>query len=194
MANLKVIFSFALLLLLISGCAKQPSSNDCREPFQWGELSCCIDGKDKVICCSEHDTNGACKTYSEANIVENYCIFPVQINCMGLTILPSSLRLVIFNGAGRDMNITGIYASSEAIETGNAKDACSLEPSSPVLIKNQERQTFELSHLQFSSSPCTYRENGRNKHGYNITVSYRWDAPNADPHNITGHALATKSK
>ncbi|MBI2550095.1 hypothetical protein HYV83_02840, partial [Candidatus Woesearchaeota archaeon] len=56
---------------------------------------------------------------SPATLLPEKCTFPVSVSCTDFSVLGTGgLTLVLQNGAGRDMIIQGITASSEALGTG----------------------------------------------------------------------------
>ncbi len=145
---------------------------------------------------------------SPSNLLPEKCTFPVSISCKDYTIgIPMGINtyghiLILRNGAGRDMKVTRVYASSEALGTGNLGCGCSTGNINTVLRNGAEAE-FELlvSDTISGCSPngwsgpgnaCAPRDTGRDKNRYNITLTYNWlDSPGIT-HQLSGELLAKK--
>ncbi len=112
------------------------------------------------------------------------CSFSVSVNCLDYSVTPTSIRLVLLNGAGRDMIVYNISATSEALGTDIRNESCSYV-SDGFLLKNKEKGVFNLS-----TGTCNYHDTGRDKNRYQISASYAWkDSPNLN-HVLLGELLA----
>jgi len=126
---------------------------------------------------------------SPATLLPEKCTFPVSVSCVDFKVEAAQVTLVLLNGAGRDMEVEDIHASADALGTGTGGEACSLDPASPVVLRNGQRGTFDLAN-PVQDGACTFTDTGRDKNRYNITVRYHWlDSPTI-AHSLHGELLA----
>src|SRR3989338_5732435 len=93
---------------------------------------------------------------SPATLLPEKCTFPVQINCVDHQVQDASLTLIMLNGAVRDMQVSLISASSEALGTGSLGDGCAT-PAGLVTLRNGARATFTLDTPD-AAGECTFRD------------------------------------
>ena len=136
---------------------------------------------------------------SPSTILPEKCTFPVSVTCADFSVGSTTITLSLVNGAGRDMNIGNVSATSEALGLPTSWDQCHCKtPTSaayPVQFRNGLTQSFTLSEVSPGApcaTACTFRDTGRDKNRYNLSLSYTWtDSPNI-AHSLTGELLARK--
>ena len=136
---------------------------------------------------------------SPSTLLPEKCTFPVSLTCTDHQVLPGSITLILQNGAGRDILITRISASSEALGLGavlpvppppNLGIGCSTGTIA-TQVRNGASATFTLN-VADASTYCAYRDTGRDKNRYNISIFYNWlDSPTIT-HTLPGELLARK--
>ena len=126
---------------------------------------------------------------SPSTLLPEKCTFPVSLTCTDHQISQTQITLVLLNGAGRDMNVNSINATSEALGTGDLSTRC-LNNSAGIL-RNGATGTFTLQ-TPSSGTGCTFRDTGRDKNRYAITVYYNWTDSQNVGHSLTGDLLARK--
>ncbi len=145
---------------------------------------------------------------SPSTLLPEKCTFPVSVNCVDHSVSGSAVTLIMLNGAGRDMAIRGVTATSDALgATASTPQAttCSTESdlngiptvadACPVTqcsggstFRNGQRTTITIDQLH-----CVARDTGRDKNKYNITVYYSWlDSPTL-MHTLPRELLSRKS-
>ncbi len=131
---------------------------------------------------------------SPSTLLPEKCTFPVSVNCVDHSVGQDAITLILVNGAGRDMKINQISASSEALgTTGSLGVGCSTGAITTTL-RNGAKGTFILDAADAGTpTACDFRDTGRDKNRYNITVHYNWlDSPTIK-HTLPGELLARKS-
>ncbi|MBI2580739.1 hypothetical protein HYV85_02925 [Candidatus Woesearchaeota archaeon] len=126
---------------------------------------------------------------SPSTLLPEKCTFPVSLSCTDHQVLRDRITLILQNGAGRDMQVTRVSAASEALGTGNLGQGCADATSRTV--RNGASATFTLSTADVPGPPtsCTFRDTGRDKNRYNITLNYNWlDSPTIT-HQLSGELL-----
>ncbi len=131
----------------------------------------------------------------------------------------NTVQLMLQNGAGRDILIRGATARGDALEgacttlfVGGAGgdgmptslDECKEAYSEPIFeangctggsrFRNGESKTVIMSNYAFGVGfTCTFKDTGRDKNRYNVTIFYTWlDSPGIT-HIFQGELLARKS-
>jgi len=127
---------------------------------------------------------------SPATLLPEKCTFPVSMSCVDHQVLDTQVKLLLQNGAGRDMDVQDIHISADALGDGTGTTGlCNVAPASPVRLRNGERFEFTIGNPA-PATACTYKDTGRDKNKYNITVRYNWvDSPTLT-HSLTGELLA----
>ncbi len=133
---------------------------------------------------------------SPSTILPEKCTFPVSISCSDFQVGSNSITLNLLNGAGRDMNVARIGASSEALGAGLLTCGCGTPAVGyPVQFRNGLTQQFIINTpgpLPCPATYCTFRDTGRDKNRYNISVEYSWTDSPLINHGLTGELLARK--
>ena len=127
---------------------------------------------------------------SPATLLPEKCTFPVSVSCIDHQVTPTQLSLVIQNGAGRDMIVRDISASSDALGDSSGGQGCALT-TTDVNLRNSQRSTFVMDNAEAAGPPtsCTFTDRGRDKNRYNITIFYSWlDSPTIE-HRLNGELL-----
>ena len=132
---------------------------------------------------------------SPSTLLPEKCTFPVSVSCSDHQVTASTVVFVLQNGAGRDMRINRISASSEALGgAGAANLGCACNTPAlgyPVTLRNGASATFTLDTAGCVGY-CTFRDTGRDKNRYNVTAVYEWlDATGID-HELPGEVLARR--
>ncbi len=134
---------------------------------------------------------------SPSTLLPEKCTFPVSVSCTDHQVLGDRITFILQNGAGRDMLITRVSAASEALGTGNLGCACGTGAITNT-FRNGGSATFILLTPDSLGSCaggtwCTFRDTGRDKNRYNVTINYNWlDSPTIT-HQITGELLARRT-
>jgi len=133
---------------------------------------------------------------SPATLLPEKCTFPVSVSCTDHIVGSAYVGLIIQNGAGRDMTIRGVTATSEALATvGGAEqtvtcstvaggaaptltDTC---PSNPGVIGTAVGcsggsilRNGGNTDITMSAGDCSFNDIGRDKSRYNVTIFYSW--------------------
>ncbi len=128
---------------------------------------------------------------SPATLLPEKCTFPVSLSCSDFQVTGTKINLILQNGAGRDMTVTQVSASSQALGTGTGGEACNTAVATTTL-RNGASVNFELA-TPVPAGACTFKDTGRDKNRYNITLTYNWlDSPTIT-HQLSGELLAKKS-
>ncbi len=115
-------------------------------------------------------------TMNPSTLLPEKCTFPVGLSCADFSVTPTSISIILRNGAGRDMVVNSLEATSEALQ-----GSCS--SSGTVTLPNGGTNTFSLTG-------CTFKETGKEKNLYSVAVNYALvDSPNLQ-HTLTGELLA----
>ena len=127
-------------------------------------------------------------------LLSEKCTFPVLLTCTDHKVTATGITMIILNGAGRDMNIAQVSASSDALGTGNLDYGCSTPPGPSTILSNRQAATFILKTADNVGPPtsCTFRDTGRDKNRYNINISYNWLDSIGINHQMSGELLAKK--
>lgn len=113
-----------------------------------------------------------------STMLPDKCTFPILMVCVDYKVTSNSIMLQLQNGAGRDMIVNSLVATSEAVQ-----GSCS--SSGTVTLLNGASKSFSLTG-------CNFKDTGRDKNRYEITVNYVFvDSPSI-PHTLTGELLARK--
>jgi len=132
---------------------------------------------------------------SPATLLPEKCTFPVSMSCVDHQVKTSEIRLILLNGAGRDMIIESISASSDALGLPAATTPKSCEtanaglPAGELTLRNGQKNEFLLATI-IDTDGCTFRDTGRDKNKYNITVRFKWLDSQTLQHRLTGELLA----
>ncbi len=144
---------------------------------------------------------------SPSTLLPEKCSFPVSVSCSDHVIGTGSLGVILQNGAGRDMKVLGMTATSEALiglcsTEGDSKvpiitDSCPVSSglglrgcTGGATFRNGESKTISMSDDTFDR--CNFVETGRDKNRYNVTLFYTWlDSPGI-VHQLPGELLARK--
>ena len=123
------------------------------------------------------------------------CTFPVSLICLDHSVTPTYVALSLQNGAGRDMNIQRISVSSDALGTSvNLGCGCYAAPANnDGILKNDATAAFTLKTPDPGCPNwCNYKDTGRDKNRYNITVFYRWADDPTVIRTLPGELLAKR--
>ncbi len=120
---------------------------------------------------------------SPSTLLPEKCTFPVSVNCVDHSVSPTAVTVVLLNGAGRDIIVRHVNASSDAISPGPCSYAA---PGTGLTLKNGEKASFPMAS-------CTFKETGRDKNRYNINFSYSWLDSSGITHTLPGELLARKT-
>ena len=135
---------------------------------------------------------------SPSTLLPEKCTFPVSISCSDFTVSSSQIQLILQNGAGRDMSVTRVSAASEALGgAGAANLGCACGTGAiTTTFRNGASATFTLNTVDAPAgcaTYCTFRDTGRDKNRYNITLYYNWlDSPTIT-HQASGELLAKRT-
>ena len=133
-----------------------------------------------------------------STLLPEKCSFPVSLTCSDQKVDPTQITLVLQNGAKKDMNIQKISAFSDALGSGspipNWGCGCYYAPANGAgILSKGTTATFTLNTPDPGCPNwCYYRDTGRDKNRYNITLTYNWvDTPNIT-HQLNGEMLARR--
>ncbi|MBI3036446.1 hypothetical protein HYY73_01640 [Candidatus Woesearchaeota archaeon] len=131
---------------------------------------------------------------SPSTLLPEKCTFPVSISCTDHEVSGISITLILQNGAGRDMLITRVSAASEALGAGNLGCACGTGAISQVFRNGGSvRLGLIFADAPCIANGCTFRDTGRDKNRYNMTVNYAWlDSPTIT-HQLSGEMLSRRT-
>jgi len=102
------------------------------------------------------------------------------LSCSDFSVTTSSITLVLQNGAGRDIKVTEVRASADALSGGPCTTGALT-----TTVRNGDKSSFTLG-------TCTAVDTGRDKNRYAINVTYNWlDSPTIS-HQLNGELLAKK--
>jgi hypothetical protein len=117
------------------------------------------------------------------------CSFQINMNCVDYQVEDGVITLILKNSGGRDIIVRGASASSEALGTGDvATESCSTG-AVDVLLKNGEKAEFLLFQPN-NFFDCSYRNTGRSKNKYALSLQYSWPDSPAITHELDGELLA----
>ncbi len=122
-------------------------------------------------------------------LIPERCSFSAGMNCENYQVVSNQIVLVLQNSQGRDMLVSRVAASSDALGTGDLGVVCA--DNTAVMLNDGERATFILDEPDVPGS-CDYRETGRDKNAYDINISYSWQDSPAITHVLNGELLAKK--
>jgi hypothetical protein len=110
--------------------------------------------------------------------VNERCQFPASFYCTDFDVTSKSISLTFQNDGGKDMVLSSIVATSDAVN-----GSCIFY--SAVTLPNGEKNTFSLAN-------CNYVDSGRDKNLYHLNVTYSWaDSPTIS-HQLVGELLAKR--
>jgi len=130
---------------------------------------------------------------SPATLLPEKCSFPVSVNCVDHSVESDKITIILQNGAGRDMLISRMVISSDALGLGGGGERC--EMTTVTTLRNSQSGTFILNDPIDGTGAagvdqCLFIDTGRDKNRYNITVEYSWlDSPTLS-HKLIGELLA----
>ena len=137
---------------------------------------------------------------SPSTLLPEKCTFPVSVSCTDHSVLPVGLTLILQNGAGRDMIVRGVSASSEALGNdpvlgGSLGCSCNNTAQGGITMRNGASTTFSVINSPTNpcaGNPCAFRDTGRDKNRYFINLTYSWlDSPTVT-HVLPGELLGRK--
>ena len=153
---------------------------------------------------------------SPSTLLPEKCTFPVSLSCLDHAVGNGFMAISLQNGAGRDITIRGVTATSEALGTGlmcstkavgGTGAAPLLADTCPVSngvigalaanngcpnsqFRNGQSMTIVLNSN--AGLGCTFVDTGRDKNRYNMTVFYSWSDSLTILHTLPGELLARK--
>ncbi len=140
---------------------------------------------------------------SPSTLLPEKCTFPVSVNCVDHQVKSNYVSIVVINGAGRDMRIRGVNATSEALSGGCSTKSGAISvgddcpPSTAIgingctggaVLRNGARTTITMM-----TGSCTFSDTGRDKNRYNIQIYYSWLDSTSIMHNLPGELLSRVS-
>ena len=130
-----------------------------------------------------------------STVLPEKCTFPVSISCSDFGVGGSTITLNLLNGAGRDMNVYNVSASSEALGTGSLGCGCTTAAfvGNTFQFRNGLTSTFTLNTADAACvGACAFKDTGRDKNRYNLSIRYAWTDSPSIIHTLTGELLARK--
>ena len=135
---------------------------------------------------------------SPSTLLPEKCTFPVSLSCTDHQVSRTQITLILQNGAGRDISVSRISAASEALGglATTANLGCGCADIVTRTLRNGASATFVLltpdagaTCTAGGANFCTFRDTGRDKNRYNITLNYNWlDSPTIT-HQLSGELL-----
>lgn len=119
---------------------------------------------------------------SPATLLPEKCTFPVQISCVDHSVGGTTIILSLQNGAGRDMLIRHVNASSEAI-SGAPLIPCEYAAPANTRLINGAKGSYTMVS-------CPFSDTGRDKNRYIINFSYSWTDNPTITHTLPGELFA----
>ena len=114
------------------------------------------------------------------------CSFQVSVNCVDFEIQPNQLSIILQNSANRGMIVRDVSVSSDALGKGSGGEDCSLAPAAQdIIFRINQKTRFDMVE-EFPTGACTFRDTGRYKNKYNITLHYSWADSQKINHRISG--------
>ncbi len=135
---------------------------------------------------------------SPSTLLPEKCTFPVSLTCSDFRVTGTGITLILLNGAGRDMAVTKISAASDALGGAspiNLGCGCGTAAGTTT-IRNGASATFTLATPDIPAGCanfCTFKETGRDKNRYNVTLTYNWVDSATITHQMSGELLARKT-
>ena len=144
---------------------------------------------------------------SPSTLLPEKCTFPVSLSCLDHSVGSNYIAVSLQNGAGRDMTIRGVTATSEALGAANMcatkaapvpaiGDTCpttgTLSPPANGCVGFSSLRNGQAGTIVMMSGTCAYVDTGRDKNRYNITVYYSWSDSQLILHTLPGELLARK--
>ena len=105
------------------------------------------------------------------------CVFPAGLSCIDWKVSSSSLMFMLQNSLGKNITVSSVVATSEAIQGG----ACSF--SGETSLPNGASQTFTLSG-------CNFKDTENEKNRYDLEVVFT-NILTGLQHTMNGVILAT---
>ena len=146
---------------------------------------------------------------SPSTLLPEKCTFPVSVSCTDHTVVGSAsagyVAVVLQNGAGRDMVVRGVQASSQALTGGCGTNTTVITtavtcPTSTAIgtngctggptLRNGASTTITMRGTQAN---CNFVDTGRDKNRYAISVWYSWLDSQTIFHEMPGELLARPS-
>jgi len=114
-----------------------------------------------------------------ANLLPEKCTFPVSLDCVDFVVGDDGISVVLQNGAGRDIKVSSISFSSDALS--GVCDSVGMD----ATLRNGEKAAF------FANDPavCSFVDAGRSKNRYRVKVAYAW-LDSGIAHELEGELLA----
>jgi hypothetical protein len=109
-------------------------------------------------------------------VLPEKCSFPISLTCVDWSVTPNSINLILQNGAGRDMMINSIEATSNALVSPCYSTAV-------TNVRNGEKASFNFAG-------CNYQPTGNEKNRYDVVVTYTWADNPTITHTMAGELLA----
>ena len=137
---------------------------------------------------------------SPSTLLPEKCTFPVSLTCTDHSVAQTSMTFILLNGAGRDMRVWAVSATSDAL-TGGLACNCNNTAQGSVALRNGQSSTFTLTGnptgagaacIAGGATACTYVDTGRDKNRYNVSVYYSWQDSLTVYHTLIGELLARK--
>ena len=126
------------------------------------------------------------------------CTVWIPLNCKNYATTNESIKLLLVNGAGRNMTIRNITAQSKAFSPVNGTDSnhnCSLTVSErDKLLEPDEGRAYTLDVSTEPESKCSYQDTGRNKNRYSLAIYYFWAGSPSITHRIEGDLYKEKKQ
>ncbi len=127
---------------------------------------------------------------SPDTLLPEKCTFPVQVGCKDYQvkgpISGATITMALQNGAGRDMVVYKVNASSDAVSA----NGCATAKGTRVTVRNGDSYSFTINKDDIGTGSCVLVDTGRSKNRYKMQILYSWvDSQNIN-HSIDGELLA----
>ena len=126
------------------------------------------------------------------------CTVGLPLNCKNYATTNESIKLLLVNGAGRNMTIRNITAQSKAFSPVNGTDSnhnCSLTVSErDKLLEPDEGRAYTLDVSTKPESKCSYHNTGKNKNRYSLAIYYFWAGSPSITHRVDGELFTSNPK
>ncbi|MBI3033676.1 hypothetical protein HYY72_00780 [Candidatus Woesearchaeota archaeon] len=131
---------------------------------------------------------------SPDTLLPEKCTMPLQVTCKDHRVdkTASTIKMVLLNGAGRDMKITTVKVDADTLPA----IGCNITGGATGIVSGSVAPTDNAETLgngqqsQYIVSNCTYTSKGRSKDRYKVTVTYSWLDSTSISHTLTGELLA----
>ena len=149
---------------------------------------------------------------SPSTLLPEKCTFPVSLSCLDHSVTQTYIAVSLQNGAGRDITIREVAATSQALVSGGTcrtaaasnqippinTDTCPASTSigldgctGGAQLRNGATTTITMITPHAGGS-CAYTDTGRDKNRYNVTVYYSWSDSLSIVHSLPGELLGRK--